>query len=174
MHIYATSHTGQLEGACCSSAPHLLPTRHPLTCLLEKEGSLFVMDSICLFPIPTVGNMETNPSLISLFTVPPFPRPLLCSTHHKLSIVWYHISLNASLRVRHSRCRFFFLLPSDMLFFRRKSNRSVTLCTTSVTQPPIVTPGTVFLRHIFMHSCVDLDTLRKISPVSLMEGCFGN
>lgn len=61
MHIYATSHTGRLEGACCSSVPHLHPTRHPLTSSLEKEGSLFVMDSICLFPIPTVGNMETKP-----------------------------------------------------------------------------------------------------------------
>lgn len=107
MHIYATSHSGRLEGACCSSAPHLLPTRHPLTSSLEKEGSLFVMDSICLFPIPTVGNMEKKTPLISPFTVPPFPRPLFPSTHHKLSIVWYHISLNGSLRVKHSGCRFF-------------------------------------------------------------------
>lgn len=109
MNIYATSHAGRVEGDCCSSAPHLHPTRHPLTSSLEKEGSLFVMDSICLFPIPTVGNMETKPPSHFPFHSPSsFPRPLLPSTHHKLSIVWYHISLNGSLRVRHSRCRFFF------------------------------------------------------------------
>lgn len=41
------------------------------------------------------------------FPISPIPTPP--STPHKLSIVWYHISLNGSLRVRRSRCRFFFV-----------------------------------------------------------------
>lgn len=175
MHVYATSHTGRLEGACCSSVPHLHPTRHPLTSSLEKEGSLFVMDSICLFPIPTVGNMETKPpSHFPFHSSHPISSPPLSlytsqTEHCMISYIfeWFAESETQQMQI-------FFLLPSDMLFFRRKSNWSVTLCTTSVIQPPIVMPGTIFLRHIFMHSCVDLDTLRKISPVSLMEGCLGN
>lgn len=63
-----------LWAACCPSVPIALPTSHPLNSSLDKEGSLFLMDSICFFPIPTVGNMETPP-LISLFTAPPFPPP---------------------------------------------------------------------------------------------------
>lgn len=99
---------GHFERACCPSVPILLPTSHPLNSSLDKEGSLFLMDSICFFPILTVRNMETPP-LISLFTVTPPPHS---STPRKLSIVRYHISLNASLRVRRSRCRFFCYHPT--------------------------------------------------------------
>lgn len=174
MHIFATSHTGWLEGACCSSVPHLHPARHPLTSSLEKEGSLFVMDSICLFPIPTVGNMETKPPSHFpfhsplRFLTPSFPLHITNWALYDIIYLWL-VRWEWDTADAH-----FFLLTSDMLFFRRKSNWSVTLCTTLVIQPPIVTPGTIFLRHIFMHSCVDLDTLGKILPVSLMEGCLGN
>lgn len=106
MLIYATSQTGRLGGACCSSVPHLHPTRHPLTSSLEKEGSLFVMDSICLFPIPTVGNMETNPPLISLFTVPPVSSPplSLCisqTEHCMISYIfdWFAESETQQMRI---------------------------------------------------------------------------
>lgn len=68
----------------------------------------------------------------------------------------------------------FFLFPSDMLFFRGKLNWSVTLCTTLVIQPHAVMPGTVSLRHIFMHSSVDLDTLRKILASQLDGVCLGD
>lgn len=151
MHIYATSHMGRLEGACCSSAPHLLPTRHPLTSSLEKEGSLFVMESICLFPIPTVGNMETKPPSHFPFHSPPIssPPPSLYTSQTEHCMISYIFEWFAESETQQMQIFSFFLLPSDMLLFRRKSNWSVTLCTTLVIQPPIVTPGTIFPQTYF-------------------------
>ena len=206
MHIFATSHTGRLEETCCSSAPHLHPTRHPLTSSLEKEGSLFVMDSICLFPIPTVGNMETKPPSHFPFHSPPtFPRSLPPSTHHKLSIVWYHISLNGLLRLRHSRCWYthiyisiylyisidiyiyisiyiyryiyihiyiFFVcvcvLPSDMFFQKEVKLIGHTLHDFGKTTSYCDSGHHFSQTYFYAFRC----GLRKISPVSLMEGCF--
>lgn len=125
-----------MGGACCSSAPHLHPTRHPLTSSLEKEGSIFVMDSICLFPIPTVGNMETKPPSHFLFhsTLPLPPHALAPSFPlHTINWALYDIIYLWMVRWEWDAADadvFFFLLASDVLFFRRKSNWSVTLCTT--------------------------------------------
>lgn len=116
---------------------HLTSHSHPLNSSLDKEGSLFLMDSICFFPIPTVGNMEM-PLLISLFTVPHFLPPLLYTSQTEHCMISYIFEYFCESETQQMQI---FLLPSDMLFFRRKLNWLVTLCMTLVIQPVIVMLG---------------------------------
>lgn len=157
--LYFECHAMDILVWVCCHAP-LTSHPDPLHLFIWQRGQSVlrhVMDNIWLFVISTERNVDKN-------TPPPFPFSTVSSVFllpflrlSKPSIIPYHMSLNGLLREGHSRC---YKYPLGMLFFRKKLNWSVTVCTmTFVIHPPMAIWDSVFLRHVFMHSFVDLDTL---------------